>query len=421
MNLKKQTFAGGACAILILFCTTSGARAQNDSCDVYTQSDLLSGFQTPINAKLAEPQSINWSLPFTGPLGGNAPQAPRSVLLNPKVPKRLDASINTSDGRNLVSQCVDHLLETALENDDKAKQLDKAVFHYRKASQRAIAQTKDAVDYIVPFRGFGPSIEAANLATGEKITVKSRAAAEYARQKHVDETHIKIVSSVMQIAMGLGMEDQAKGETVSASGYEALKALVGDDEANQTMQMLTVWSKDLTIPPAVYEQGAWDVHLRQNKQKVVLQAALDNDEVLHQITKHLHKYGHKSKLSRISSQVIQTTLATAALTPSFIGPAAKGALLAYVMATGGPESCKLLKELYLDKRFESRWKVLNEESHLALENYQIAILTRNPVLLACSESFVSEMSGEQAVADVFGGTVISAQPKPQMAQAGSVQ
>lgn len=349
---------------------------------------------------------MSWSLPFSGPLDSSTLnktlRSTAPVLLNPQKPARLDASINTSDGGNLVSRTVERLLETALDNDDQAKQLDKAVFHYRKASQRALAQTKDAADYIVPYRGFGPSIEAANLVTGEKISVKSRAAAEYARQKHVDETHIKVVSSVMQMAMGLGMSDPEKGAATIDSGFQSLKSLVGEEEATRTKETLAAWSKEIVVPESVYAQGAWDVQLRQNKRKLVLEAALDNDEVLHQITKHLHKYGHKSKFTRMSSQVIQTTLATAALTPSFIGPAAKTALLAYVMATGGPESCKLLKELYLDKRFESRWKVLNEESHLALENYQIAILTRNPVLLACSESFVSEMSGEQTVNDVFG-------------------
>ena len=72
------------------------------------------------------------------------------------------------------------------------------------------------------------------------------------------------------------------------------------------------------------------------------------------------------------------------------------------MATGGPEQAKLLKELYLDKRFESRWKVLNEEAHLAVENYQVAILTHNPVLLAYSESVVSQMTSSETVNQVFG-------------------
>jgi hypothetical protein len=77
------------------------------------------------------------------------------------------------------------------------------------------------------------------------------------------------------------------------------------------------------------------------------------------------------------------------------------------MATGGPEQCKLLKELYLDKRFESRWKVLNEEAHLAVDNYQVAVLTRNPVLLACAESVVCQMSSPDTVTRVFGTRIVS--------------
>src|SRR5690606_13528977 len=104
----------------------------------------------------------------------------------------------------------------------------------------------------------------------------------------------------------------------------------------------------------------------------------------------LHKYNKRSKAMMVTSSVVQTLLGAASLTPTFIGPAAKTALVTFIMATGGPEQAKLMKELYLDKRLESRWKVLNEETHLALDNYQLAILTRNPVLLGCSESVVGQ-------------------------------
>ncbi|MCC7529429.1 MAG: hypothetical protein IT342_12970 [Candidatus Melainabacteria bacterium] len=109
----------------------------------------------------------------------------------------------------------------------------------------------------------------------------------------------------------------------------------------------------------------------------------------------------------VTSQVLQTGLGVAALTPSFIGPGAKVALLSYVMATGGPESCKLLKELYLDKRFESRCKVISEEAHMAIDNYQIAVMTRNPVLLACSESLLGQMIGEMGVKEIMGTALLS--------------
>jgi hypothetical protein len=120
----------------------------------------------------------------------------------------------------------------------------------------------------------------------------------------------------------------------------------------------------------------------------------------------VHKYNHKSKFAMVTSHIVETTLGAASLTPTFVGPAAKVALLSFVMATGGPESCKLTKELYLDKRLESRWKVVNEEAHLALDNYHIAVLTKNPVLLAFSESLVGEMSGVDTVPAILGTSVL---------------
>src|SRR5262249_37117353 len=120
----------------------------------------------------------------------------------------------------------------------------------------------------------------------------------------------------------------------------------------------------------------------------------------------------KSKIAMATSQVAQTTLGTASLAPSFFGPAAKVALLSFVMATGGPESCKLMKELYLDKRFESRLKVITEEAHLAVENYQTAVLTHNVPLLAFSESMIAEMAGRASVAKVLGHEVLAYSPEP---------
>jgi hypothetical protein len=272
--------------------------------------------------------------------------------------------------------------------------------------QRLVAETKDATDYMIPYRGFGPSIEAGNLILDENVKAKSRASAEYLRQKHVDENHVKVVSSMMQLAMGLGMADRVRGKEITASGLRSLEGLVGTEEAERTLNLMSDWGETLEIPEAVYAQGIWDISQKQEKFSYVMENSLEADAVVHQIKKRLHKYNKRSKIARVGSQVVQSTLGAASMAPNFIGPAAKTALLAFVMATGGPERYKLLKELYLDKRFESRWKVLNEEAHMALESYQVAVLTRNPVLLACSESVVGEMVGPEYVNGVFETSVI---------------
>lgn len=354
-------------------------------------------------------ETTGWSLPLEGLLGTAG-----SGIINsdPKRPKRFDASINVCDDHDRMTGRIDELMDAALARDSQTSKLDKAVQHYRTKRAAAVAESKDTMDYLIPYRGFGPSSEAGDIILGEQIKLKSRAAAEYAKQKHIDELHYKIVSTVMQVAMGVGMEDSVKGKAAAASGLAALKELVGEDQAQQTHEMLRSWAAEVHVPDSVYQQGAWEVSIKEAKMQTLLAGAVESDPVVKEVTNRLHKYNHRSKFARASGHIIQTTLGAASLTPDFVGPAAKTALVAFVMSTGGPEQCKLLKELYLDKRFESRVKALSEQAHLALDNYQVAILTHNPVLLASAESLVDEIAGENTVSSVFGRSVL---PESQIA------
>jgi hypothetical protein len=166
-------------------------------------------------------------------------------------------------------------------------------------------------------------------------------------------------------------------------------------------------ASQLSADNEVFQKPTWDVQERQKLHRQIMELSLDDDPVVHQIKKHIHKYNQKSKFAMVSSSVVQTMLGAASMTPTFVGPAANTALVAFVMATGGPEQCKLLKELYLDKRLESRWKVLNEEAHMAVDNYQIAVLTKNPTLLCYSESIVGQMVGGHHVNEVFGTSLLA--------------
>ncbi|MBX9877099.1 MAG: hypothetical protein K2Y22_01450 [Candidatus Obscuribacterales bacterium] len=373
-----------------------------------------------------------WSLPIYGQLSKATSliRTAKRVILNEPAKQeipQLEIGISLSDQHTKISQSIDNLLDCALNNDDKTSSLNKAVYHYNKPLQKAFAEVKDGADYLVPYRGFGPSAEAGNIILGEKIKVKSRASAEYAKQKHIDEKHLEVVSNISQIAMGLGMSDKVRGAQVVESGKTSLVALVGQDEADKTIAMLKSWAKDIDVPQEVFAQGPWDVQARQEKLKTVVSTSLDNDPVVGEIKRRLHKYNQKSKFSMVTSQVVQTTLGVAAMTPTFIGPAAKVALLSFVMATGGPESCKLMKELYLDKRFESRCQVTTEEAHLAVENYHIAVLTKNPVLLAFSESMIADMAGRASVKKVLGlevlayATEVSPDKGPEIVQSSAVK
>lgn len=347
-----------------------------------------------------------WSLPISGPMIFSRLKKP----VQTQQKKELNGSIDYEDPYETYTQHIDQLMECAWNRDPNSKTVEKAVSHYRKKTQIVIAESKDAANYVIPFRGFGPSSEAGDIITGEKLKLKSKASAEYARQKQIDELHVKVVSNLMQISMGLGMPDQERGQAITASGVSALSELVGPEEAERTKVMLTQMASQITVPEGTFDKPVWDVQERQKMQKQILTLSLDDDPVIHQIKKHVNKYNHKSKLAMVSSSVIQTALGAASLTPTFVGPAAKTALVAFVMATGGPEQCKLLKELYLDKRLESRCKVLTEEAHLAVDNYQLALLTKNPVLLGYSESLVGQMIGGHHVDEVFGTSLLAKKP-----------
>ena len=102
------------------------------------------------------------------------------------------------------------------------------------------------------------------------------------------------------------------------------------------------------------------------------------------------------------SKIIEPALGGAALTPMFVGPAAKGALLAYIYTVGhGSEEDKLLKEIYLDKRLTSRIELLTEESHQAIDALDRAVLTKNPVLLFCAESLIEQMGSPEVTAKIL--------------------
>lgn len=419
MLVNRSIFPTAAALAILLSSAASVVLASDTR---FQQAVESPAFQTPLadslptaDAPKSEPEAIldciteadkaTWSLPMEGPMGtiSGGTQGRR------KVARRFDASINLSDGRDPVTARIDTLMDAALQNDPETARLDRAVKHFQSRSQRAVAQTKDTVDYVVPYRGFGVSSEAGDIILGEKLKLKSRAAAEFAKQKHIDELHYKVVANVMQIAMGLGMTDKMKGAAAADSGLGSLKELVGEEEAEETYTLLQSWKEDLNVPDSVYQQGAWEVSAKETKLKTVMKDALDTDPIMQEVTRQLHKYNHRSKFARTSAHVIETTLGVAALTPDLVGPAAKAALVAFVMSTGGPEQCKLLKELYLDKRLESRAKALNEQAHLALDNYQVALLTHNPVLLACAESMVQEITGDSTINAVFGSSVLPRQ------------
>jgi hypothetical protein len=82
------------------------------------------------------------------------------------------------------------------------------------------------------------------------------------------------------------------------------------------------------------------------------------------------------------------------------------------MRNTAPASCHFAasrKPYYEQSQQQLKGLCKNEETHLALDSYHVAILTHNPVLLACSDSIVQQIAGPDIVSQVFGQNVMPSQ------------
>jgi len=284
--------------------------------------------------------------------------------------------------------------------------------HFHVCKRKLIGKGLDILNYMFDYRAFGPSTEAANVILDEHQRAKSTEARAYYRQRERDEKSLEVASNIMQLAMGLGMPGTARGRSLIDSSLQSLRQLVGEDQANQILAGLQKYGKELSFPPALSNQDLWDMHQRENKIRLMVQSAILSDADLKAVTSGLHRYNSHGKFAQRAVGLVEAGLSIAAFSPSFVAPAAESAYFLLMMATGGPEQDKLLKELYLSKRLDSRLKVINEKAHMAVDTYHMALLSQNPVLLACTESMVRQMSGEETMREVFGGAHLALEPDP---------
>lgn len=393
------------------------------------ESSIMSPAAALLPKARASAQSIFPSQADSGRLqhGGTTAVTPPGAVATPKRPAAtLDEADRTIDNPNAqanndhtlrgeiifsalsdsIAPCLDELLSVALDRDKKTKDLIAAVQHYGSPLHKAFKGTMDAVNYMLCNRGFLPSTEVGAVLLDEDHSLKSRNLAELANQKQIDDTHVKIVSTVMQLSMGLGMTDRSRGAEITGKALVSLNDLVGPDETNKTFKSLREWSKRVLVPEAIYSQKIWDIKDHQDKVNAIVHLALSKDPVAEEVTKKIHKYSHHGKIVRASASLLETSLNAATLTPTLIGPAAQAALLAFFMSTGGTEEDKIIREVYLDKRLQSRADVIRQKANLAMTAYQTALLTRNSVLLGLSESIVKQMAGPEAVQQAFGASVL---------------
>ncbi len=299
-------------------------------------------------------------------------------------------------------QLVGNLVNQAIQKDQNSALLDKKNKQMHGIVHKAISGAKISANFITEYRGFEMSSEGADVILDEKLRLKSKSATEYAQQKHNDELHAKVFASLLQLAQGLGYRDQHSREKAIAAGLKPLSDLVGEDEAKRTLAKLESWSRQLQVPESILSQDPWTVIELQQKSEQLLRESAQSDPVMGLVRRALHKYNRHSKLALGAAKVINTSLNIAMFSPTIVSPAAQILQFVYQMATGGPEDQKLLAELYLDRRMESRWKRLNQEATQAVNAYNNAIMSDNAVLLGLSESFIQALGGEECSSNIIG-------------------
>jgi hypothetical protein len=314
----------------------------------------------------------------------------------------LQGSATYVDVSTRFGDTIHRLTKSALERDPGYEKTAQAVDYYGTKVQRAVRFTKDAVNYAYPYRGFSMSIEGSRVIMDKAQKVNNLCIAELCKQRYWDEMHPKIMAKVMQIAMGLGMEKSEQADMEVQKGVTGLTDFVGKETAESTLKALSEWNNQLSIPETVFQQSPWDVDATERIYANALKISADGDPLVSDIFKRVKKFDH-GKLANFAAGVIEANLSAVTVLSGNpgISLAAEGANTAFVMATGGPEENKILKELYYGRRLEIRRKRISDETELALMNYEKALLTHNGPQLAMSEVVLAELVGPEKIADVL--------------------
>jgi hypothetical protein len=299
----------------------------------------------------------------------------------------------------------------------ECKKLDQAVDRYGKKGMYVRSRTSDGLNVIFMFKGVSSSSEAGDLILDEKIKIDSLGAAEYARQKHFDEVEMQVMQNLLQIAMTMGMKDSPEQARQMAEARNELINLAGKQAADRAIASLkVVCSKH---PVDNLDVASWTIANTQTRVDKTVQAAALRDPIVEEIKKDVHRYNQHTDITNAAHRVVRVALNVASLTPNFVGPASQAVLFGYVMLTGGSEQSKIMKELYLGKRLQSRASLLHQEAEMAIHQYQLGSATNNFALVACSELLVSRMIGDDTAQKLLHGGSTASQIK--FAAAGAIE
>jgi len=309
------------------------------------------------------------------------------------------AAQDGSAGQGL-STLIKSLMPLAEANDEQYLASIKLIAKHNTFGGRLGARTSDMLNYATLFKGVSPSSEAGDVILTEKIKLKSVASAKYIKQKTEDDIEQHLTTDVIQMAAAMGEEASFETRQDYLEATADIKKFCGDEGLDQAKTFL----KDLAASngaPQPAPQQPWTPNELKERVTQAVTTASEGDPVIIQIKQDVHHYNKHSKGTMAAHRAVRIGLSTASLTPTFVGPAANTLLFIYLGIAGGTEQEKLLKEMYIDKRLNSRVTLLNEMAHMALHNHQVAALTHNNLLAGVSDLLLARMTGKDEAAKLL--------------------
>ncbi|MGH9550004.1 MAG: hypothetical protein ACRD3W_11545, partial [Terriglobales bacterium] len=346
--------------------------------------------------------------PFTGvqPLIGLTPHLDLQTPAKPKETQVLHGHIGASPGSN---SNIAPQAQTPTQTNGEPNlfsvisqlKINTTRAHSASAVKKAMERGSSLANFMLDLRGFDFSKEGANVILDEKIGAKNEMARQYLERAALDQKELSLCNGIFKLADSSRLRTRNAVQKRNAA-IDEIQAELG---ANETSKLVSMLCRLETQNARTKWGSGWDVSDRESKAKEIFESAVASDPVITDLKDKLHKFNHRSKLMQFSAKLVYSTRGVASFTPSLAAPIAETTLLAFMMATGGPEQDKLLKELYLGKCLESRYRLIAEKTNLVAECYNRAEMTHNPALLSCAHELVANMAGDLTAQNVFDDSI----------------
>jgi hypothetical protein len=347
-----------------------------------TNAALLDSTKADTSAATPTPTAARAGTPTTTPSGATAAKFDTEQTPPAKSPK-LEGQVSVKDKGIFQAQTLDAEVAEAVQKKNASV--------LRKAGLKG----KSLANFVFDLRGFDWSKEGANAIADKNIDPKNEAAKEYLIRKKCDEQEIQKTALMMQMAMYMDNDPKKANQALLALGK-----VIGTPQAEGIYGAIKLLQgEDLNI-----EDSRLELDFDQKRTAVgrILEKTANTDFVLTDVSKRLSKYNHRSKFIQISAKVVYSGLGLATFTPTLVAPIAEAALLSFMMASGGPEQDKLLKEIYLGKIMQSRCNVLNEKAHMVVESMDMALLSKNKRLLATTKALIKDLTDDETATSMLG-------------------